>query len=262
MSSITQDEIDTNAVRDELITKQQEAIDKEISSSIPLVGIKEPLTVLLPDYSEDPIYTSKIHEINKTYDNLRRMRPDGNCFFRAFCYGSLERLIENPNECKGFREIVVASKDIFTKAGFTQFTVDDFYDNFIEIVDKVAKGMTETELNNAFIEQSFADYLVVYLRLLTSAELRNSEDFYSNFIDGDRTLAEFCQLEVEPMYKESDHIHICAITKALGISVRVVYMDRGEGAQHDFPETTEPIIYLLYRPGHYDILYPKKTSLN
>ncbi len=61
------------------------------------------------------------------------------------------------------------------------------------------------------------------------------------------------------MYRESDHIHISALTKALDISVCVEYMDRGNGGQvnsHCFPEDSNPSIHLLYRPGHYDILYP------
>lgn len=29
------------------------------------------------------------------------------------------------------------------------------------------------------------------------------------------------------MYRESDHIHITALTNALGVSVKVRYMDRG-----------------------------------
>lgn len=64
--------------------------------------------------------------------------------------------------------------------------------------------------------------------------------------------------EVEPMYRECDHLHIVALTSALGVGVRVMYLDRGEGAtvlSHDFPEDKDPIIHLLYRPGHYDILY-------
>ena len=60
------------------------------------------------------------------------------------------------------------------------------------------------------------------------------------------------------MYKESDHIHIIAMCTALGTGVRVRYMDRGTGTEvtaHDFPEGCIPAIHLLYRPGHYDILY-------
>lgn len=69
----------------------------------------------------------------------------------------------------------------------------------------------------------------------------------------------FCAQEVDPMYRESDHIHISALTAALGVSVRVEYMDRGNGEEvnhHDFPEGSPPFMHLLYRPGHYDILYP------
>lgn len=65
--------------------------------------------------------------------------------------------------------------------------------------------------------------------------------------------------EVEPMFKESDHIHIIAMSTALNTGVRVRYMDRGAGTEvtaHDFPEGATPSVNLLYRPGHYDILYP------
>lgn len=60
------------------------------------------------------------------------------------------------------------------------------------------------------------------------------------------------------MYKESDHIHVIALTLALSVGVRIQYMDRGTGGHvnaHDFPEDKTPRIHLLYRPGHYDILY-------
>ena len=62
------------------------------------------------------------------------------------------------------------------------------------------------------------------------------------------------------MYQESDNIHIIALTTVTGIKVRIMYLDRGsneEASPHDFPEDTEPAVHLLYRPGHYDILYPK-----
>lgn len=61
------------------------------------------------------------------------------------------------------------------------------------------------------------------------------------------------------MFKESDHIHIIALTSAIGVGVRLQYMDRGEGGKvnaHDFPDGSQPRVHLLYRPGHYDILYP------
>lgn len=78
---------------------------------------------------------------------------------------------------------------------------------------------------------------------------------------------QFRQRFVEPMGEESDHVHIVALTDALAVPVRVVYLDSHGNQQsadvntHDFiPEGLEgeeavPRVVLLYRPGHYDILY-------
>ena len=56
-------------------------------------------------------------------------------------------------------------------------------------------------LHQLFIDPGFSDYMVVYLRLITSGQLQEGADFYQNFIDGDCTVKEFCHQEVEPMYK-------------------------------------------------------------
>lgn len=90
-------------------------------------------------------------------------------------------------------------------------------------------------------------------------------------------LAQFCKSAVEPMGEESDHVHIIALSDALGVPIRVLYLDRSSCDSggisvnhHDFvpaagvvssdsagSEIKIPFITLLYRPGHYDILYPK-----
>ncbi len=67
------------------------------------------------------------------------------------------------------------------------------------------------------------------------------------------------------MARESDNIHIIALAKAAAVPLRVIYMDRSEQCSlttHDFTATDEentstfkPMITMLYRPGHYDLLY-------
>ncbi len=61
------------------------------------------------------------------------------------------------------------------------------------------------------------------------------------------------------MYRESDHIHIIALTNALNTPVGIIYLDRGEHDHvtiHNFPEDCpDSKITILYRPGHYDIIY-------
>ncbi len=53
--------------------------------------------------------------------------------------------------------------------------------------------------------QQTSDYLVVYLRLITSGQLQTEEEFYSNFLEGDKTMKEFCQqviLKIIPIESE------------------------------------------------------------
>jgi ubiquitin thioesterase protein OTUB1 len=67
------------------------------------------------------------------------------------------------------------------------------------------------------------------------------------------------------MARESDNIHIIALTKAAIVPLRVIYMDRSQqssitvhdfaGTDEDINETFQPMITMLYRPGHYDLLY-------
>lgn len=80
------------------------------------------------------------------------------------------------------------------------------------------------------------------------------------------------------MGEESDHVHITALSDALSVPIRIVYLDRSSCDtrglsvnHHDFIPATDallnstgggsvtkiPFITLLYRPGHYDILYTK-----
>lgn len=253
--------LESSVNQDELILQQQRSIEKEISESIPFVGDKESLQDLQKEYEGDEIYSSKVKVLGQQYSHIRRTRPDGNCFFRAFSYAYLEKLINNRDEYDKFCDLASKSKDILVALGFPQFTVEDFHDTFMEVINKVGgeTDVSRSELHRFFNEQGYSDYIVVYLRLITSGQLQKEADFYQNFIEGERTVIEFCHQEVEPMYKESDHIHIIAMSTALNTGVRVRYMDRGAGTEvtaHDFPEGSTPAVHLLYRPGHYDILYP------
>ena len=57
--------------------------------------------------------------------------------------------------------------------------------------------------------------MVAFMRLLTSKQMKKEADIYINYIDEQVDVAEFCALEVEPMFKESDFVHIHALSKVL-----------------------------------------------
>lgn len=100
----------------------------QISETIPLVGELEDFASLEKEYIEDSVYLEKVKDLSSKYKNIRRTRPDGNCFFRAFSFAYLEQLLTDKKEYDKFYEIAKNSKDILVALGFPQFTVEDFYE--------------------------------------------------------------------------------------------------------------------------------------
>jgi ubiquitin thioesterase protein OTUB1 len=72
------------------------------------------------------------------------------------------------------------------------------------------------------------------------------------------------------MQEESDHIHAQALADAVGVPIRIAHIDSNlhSGNESEVslvdmqPEGVSPQqsgpakVHLLYRPGHYDIVYP------
>ncbi|XP_047474847.1 ubiquitin thioesterase otubain-like [Penaeus chinensis] len=254
----TSPEYDPNVNQDELIMAQEKQIAEEIKAKTAMVGTLESLSSLEKEYSHDPVYSIKVVTLMPKFSNVRRTRPDGNCFLRGFIFAYLEYCIHHREELSRFKKYLEGSKEELFEMGFPKFTTEDFHDMFMEVVSDLEGSGSVERVEAVCNDAGTSDYLVVYLRLLISAHLQKNAEFFSCFIEGGRTVEEFCKQEVEPMYRECDHLHIVALTSALGVGVRVMYLDRGEGAtvlSHDFPEDKDPIIHLLYRPGHYDILY-------
>ena len=203
-----------NPNQDDLIIKQQEAIQKDIADNTKLVSDKQSLKVLETEFSNDEVFKSKIVKLSDNYSQIRRVRPDGNCFFRAVGYRLCEKLLEDETELKRVVDCIEPSKEQMFRLGMPEFTVEDFYDNFMDTLKQLGgqEKISGEELVNMFNDEGVSNYLVVFLRLLTSKQLQVEGEFYQNFMEGGRSVAEFCNTEVEPMYKESDHIHIIGET--------------------------------------------------
>uniref|UniRef100_A0A2P2KV29 Ubiquitin thioesterase n=2 Tax=Rhizophora mucronata TaxID=61149 RepID=A0A2P2KV29_RHIMU len=258
------------------------------SHQVPFVGDKEPLSALAAEYeSGSPILLEKIKLLGNQYVAIRRTRGDGNCFFRSFMFAYLEHLLEAQDQAEVDRVKINVEecRKMLQSLGYVDFTFEDFFTLFLEQLDSVLGGtespISHDELINRSQDESVSDYVVMFFRFVTSGEIQKRSEFFEPFILGltNATVQQFCKSSVEPMGEESDHVHIIALSDALGVPIRVMYLDRsscetGGGISvnhHDFipdartvpngshsgSETINPFITLLYRPGHYDILYPK-----
>lgn len=63
----------------------------------------------------------------------------------------------------------------------------------MEVIDNIGKPeTTQEDLHKLFNTQGHSDYVVVYLRLITSGQLQKDAEFYQNFIEGERSISDFC----------------------------------------------------------------------
>ena len=100
----------------------------------------------------------------KKYKYIRRTRGDGNCFYRAFGFGYLEKNMNNAKELERFRQLTYDLKDQLVKLGYLEFTVEDVRDVVLEMIDNVRQGRDDGSLIESFCSTAHSDYFVAYLR--------------------------------------------------------------------------------------------------
>ena len=96
--------------QDELTLAQKDTLAKEIADSTPLVGDLEALAALERDFASDDSFLTKVGHMGEDYDGMRRTRPDGNCFYRAFLMSVCERASEDQEFRSRFKEMVEPTK--------------------------------------------------------------------------------------------------------------------------------------------------------
>ena len=198
------------------------------------------------------------------YKNVRRMRRDGSCFYRAFLFQLFEHLILNKEQDKELYEKIKkitedSKQDLMTNAGYDEIVIEDFYDAFKDAVDKLptVKPEEATEhLMTLLGNNEGANYLIMYIRWLTACFLKKNAILYEDFVGGD--IAGFCTREVEQLDVDADHPQIIALSSYFEMGVEINSVDNNGTIQtillpEDGYNGWRP--KLLYVPGHYDALY-------
>ena len=205
--------------QDHLITAQKEKIEADIASATPLISDRQvllltisdkgnkkhpaprlPIAQLDADFAADPVYRAKVGptltsltsltpllppkvaKIAETYGEFRRTRPDGNCFFRAIGFRLFEALLGDSAAWATVRERLQGSKAEMVGLGMPEFTVEDFFDNFMDNLERVGgeglEGSSLAEVEEMFREEGSSNYMVVFLMLLTRKHLQLEGEFY------------------------------------------------------------------------------------
>ncbi|KAI7882106.1 peptidase C65 Otubain-domain-containing protein [Mucor mucedo] len=250
---------------DELILEFEQQIKDEEAQKIPLVCQEEPISRLVEEYKDNEPFLKKINNLSKEHDKIRRCRGDGNCFFRAFAFAWFESASKNTDLYAARLSKLKETCELLESSGFEKLAYEDFYEVTLQQFEQLNINDPDMLLV-AFQSAESSNAIVMHFRFIASAYLRIHDAEYEPFlIDEMISIQEFCSMHVEAFGRESDHLQIIALSKALEVPIQVVYLDGGSNDQcavHEFwPEEEDKSktpIKLIYRPGHYDILYSNK----
>ncbi|KAI9143309.1 peptidase C65 Otubain-domain-containing protein [Paraphysoderma sedebokerense] len=255
-------------ITDEQILEFETKIKDEEAKVVELVNVKVDLSELYKEYeSGSQVFREKINNLQKNHSHFRRCRGDGNCFYRAFAYAWFERILLNRQLIPTAVQTLNDCKQLLGNAGFQLLAYEDFYDAAMDTLVAIDRHQIDDldMLLSRFQTDEISNGIVVFFRFVTSAYLQAHQADYYPFVMDYGTMEQFCSREVEAMGRESEEIHIIALTNALNVGVTVAYLDSNPNSNevnfHEFvPESAKDFgkdnpIVLLYRPGHYDILY-------
>lgn len=147
--------------------------------------------------------------------------------------------------------------------------MSETFELFRTIITAISNGQDAMPfVMDTFNNPEAAQSIVYHQRLLASSWLKGNAAQYEPWID--TTVEHYIDNTIMPVDREIDHVGVVllydVLLKDAGIVLEIAYLDRSSGHEvnvHRMPEEANgqdpamlgPIIYLLYRPGHYDILY-------
>ncbi|KAK4189800.1 peptidase C65 Otubain-domain-containing protein [Podospora australis] len=218
----------------------------------------------------------------QTYSHYRQVQGDGNCGWRAVAFGYFELLIK-----AGRKEQLVSEKVrleslnglIEATTGLSPYVFENFVEETTALLARMSEIMHNpqqamAELYQAFNNPEVSNSVMYHFRLLASAYLKGNTETYAAFVTDERGVDGYCSSTLERHHVEIDHLGLTLLVnvllKPINFVLEVAYLDRSAGAEvntYRFPEelngedprTLGPMIHLLYRPDHYDILYPTES---
>ena len=278
-----------SASLDPLSVEQEEAIRLSIRQSQPLVGPLEPFTALQAAYADNPKFLHKLRTGADVYGHVRRVRGDGNCFYRSLLFSILEFALLPPPSIPPARhfELVQAFYTQFTASPgamlasgvYTDIIVEDFYETTLDVVkfatartlqqlgrtalsdaaERAVRRQLLVELEARMNDEERVQWYITWLRCLTSYHLQTHPDDYAPYMVDHPSVKAFCTAEVDGINREADAPQILALCTEMQLPVHIEYLDNSDGPLRGYtiPEGRDAVITVLYRPGHYDIIYKR-----
>jgi ubiquitin thioesterase protein OTUB1 len=253
------------------------------------IGAKANIFTLASIEKHNVQLQEKIRLLSNKYNGCRRIRGDGNCYFRSIIFSIMEQIVymEENKKKAALNNLKTKLKDI--RYDSLEYDNSEYYNNshkfLIDYLDGAIDGNkmeTPDDLEYDMLQEdntSIDNPLIRASRGLVSNYLLSNQDtilaegglplqsaILPSYEDC-RNMNEFCDKYIKAMDVdvEGAFIELGILPSLLGCACTIVYLSRIEGNDlKDFTnapiDTSVPLninIHILLKPGHYDMLYPK-----
>ncbi|XP_052154230.1 uncharacterized protein LOC127772256 isoform X4 [Oryza glaberrima] len=211
---------------------------------------KKPIVDLADEFENNTI-KKKITLLSEKYDFFRPVDRDGSCFYRAFIFSYMERIVAMQDDLERIIEVsrigerIGKYKQAYARFGSFGIPQEEFLkalSAFEQLINLIEKGVAVEQLYQ-IDETDITKNSLRFLRFLTEIEICTHEDHYKGFLlTADySSVFEFCQVEVRPENAEASNEQMKALVEALGIPVLVENLDTT--SETDTPILNQHFIY-------------------
>lgn len=241
------------------------SIDSLLEEKLLTIG-KERLPIdslqLVYKYNESFVEYAKV--ISKSYTSWRRVRGDGNCYYRAIGVALLEHFCRFTTP---FDELELFIYKLESDHAYRQRDIDQYLrEQFVQDLKKLLQIKKNSEpaievLQSYLADANFDYSLVVEMRVIAANNLednQNSPELQNYLFEGiEPVIANITQIG-----NEAEGIEFRLMSEGLGAYIKhVSIFDEQTYIFSPASKSKAPLIHILYKTGHYDLLYTPEQNL-
>ena len=202
----------------------------------------------------------------------------------AIAFGYFEALVNGggKNQVDAEKQRLVSLNSwIENVGGISPYVFMDMADETFDLFDKISQAIGDrdramSQLLATFNNRETSNCILYHFRLLASTWLKANPDDFVDFVHAEGGIDSYCENTLQRHGQEIEHLGLTllynALLKPAGFVLEVAVLDRSAGSQVNtirFPEEATgqhpselgPIIHLLFRPTHYDLIYPVNMNI-
>uniref|UniRef100_A0A7S0ZXJ5 ubiquitinyl hydrolase 1 n=1 Tax=Noctiluca scintillans TaxID=2966 RepID=A0A7S0ZXJ5_NOCSC len=228
------------------------------------VGLLQNMDSLEAQYRGSTQHRQKVGELARDFGGWRRCRGDGSCFYRACGFSLIEALLHRrPKDLRPVLERVRADA-AGAASGLLEFATP--------LCDLSPTEALELWYHRILTDPRLDADVVRAMRMVSASFLtRNREADFNGlplhvYVEASHglSLEAFRDHEVLPDGVEAESVALMLAPLAFDLKFEIIQLDSSDSAAQRYmvPEGPgEALATLLFKPGHYDIIYRKDTAL-